>query len=418
MPHFKPVKLTSSEEKMMEVARVSLMAACPFLCHYFYSEMKEFPTGDIKMAATDGRYVYYNPKYMTGLRPMERTFVLAHEIYHVISLHPQRMKSYAQAGALRDKPYSQMFFNACADYIINADLVDNGIGQCNPSWLYDCRITSAELAEDVYQKYWQDSQVKFKTLGASGRGPKGAAPDRNADGNNGVFDELLEPCIDPVTGKEDIPDEMEFKEAVVRAAAAAKAMGNLPAKFKMVVDEILNPQVDWRDNLRLTVTGRIGHRFETWERPNRRRLALNPMLVLPGKRGYGAGLVVCAVDCSGSVSDKELAALFGEICAIMADVRPKEVMLIWCDAEIQRVDTARSLDELAHIRVKGRPGIGGTSFEPPFDYVAREGLRPDTFVYLTDMGGRFPAEPRGYPTIWCATTDIRAPWGDTVRVRV
>jgi predicted metal-dependent peptidase len=75
------------------------------------------------------------------------------------------------------------------------------------------------------------------------------------------------------------------------------------------------------------------------------------------------------------------------------------------------------LDDLADIRVKGAPGRGGTSFHPPFAYLDEEGIVPDTMIYLTDMMGAFPEEPR-YPTVWCATSDIKAPFGETVRVKV
>jgi hypothetical protein len=44
-----------------------------------------------------------------------------------------------------------------------------------------------------------------------------------------------------------------------------------------------------------------------------------------------------------------------------------------------------------------------------------EGLVPDVLVYLTDMYGPFPRDP-GYPTIWCASTDVKAPFGETVKI--
>jgi hypothetical protein len=44
----------------------------------------------------------------------------------------------------------------------------------------------------------------------------------------GRFDQVLEPPIDPDSGELDLPGELEWKETNVRALAAAKAMSNMP----------------------------------------------------------------------------------------------------------------------------------------------------------------------------------------------
>jgi predicted metal-dependent peptidase len=102
---------------------------------------------------------------------------------------------------------------------------------------------------------------------------------------------------------------------------------------------------------------------------------------------------------------------------VIADVRPRRVILIHCDAKVQQVDEASSLDELAHLRVKGSPGGGGTSFIPPFEYLREQGIRPETLIYLTDLMGTFPEDP-GYPVVWAATTDADVPFGEVVRIKL
>jgi len=437
---FTKVELTPSQKYEMEVARVGFMNACPFFAYYFYSEMTEHPTLDIPTAATDGRRVFYNPEYMAGLKPPERVFVLAHEVYHTVQQHPARMKHYTTEDNLRGHPWSQQLFNVCADWVINADLIKNDIGVCNPAWLFDPNISGDELVEDVYEKWIKQNPPPKGGGSGSARGSgaganasttgnnnnptygqsrgKGAGkPDPKAQANGGSFDQVLPPEVDPVTGKEDIPDEAEFREAVARAATAAKAMGKLPDSFKRMVDEILEPQISWREHIRMLVTGRIGARHETWDRPNRRRLVLNPMVIMPGRRGFGARDVAVAIDTSGSIGEKELSAFFAEVGGVLADVRPKRIFLIWCDAAVNRVDECSSLDELAHIRAQGAPGGGGTSFIPPFEWLAEHDVSPETLIYLTDGYGAFPDEPR-YPVIWAMTTDVDPPFGETVRIKL
>jgi predicted metal-dependent peptidase len=101
-----------------------------------------------------------------------------------------------------------------------------------------------------------------------------------------------------LTGQVDLPTR-PYKEAI--AAAVAKAQGKLPARIAKMVEEILEPQVSWRDKLRLTVTGIVGARKEDWSRVNRRRIVTQPIIYLPGKKGHGANTVVVAMDTSGSI---------------------------------------------------------------------------------------------------------------------
>lgn len=417
---------TAEEKYALEVARVGFMASCPFYAHYFYSEMKEVFTYDIPTAATDGRNIFINPKYVAGLKLAERVFVYAHEVDHVICRHPQRAKHYRSEKEISGKPFDHDQANVAMDYVINAGLLEQGVGQMNPSWCYDPNTTGEDLWEEVYVRHYKDKppgQGGGSTFGGSGKGSKGAKGDGQADAAGGRFDNVLDPAVDPVTGKEDIPTEAEFKEAIARAAGAAKAMGKFPGSLQRRVAEILEPQIDWREHVRMLLTGTMGARHETWNRLNRRYAALGalssrPIPQFPGRRGFGAGTVVCVVDNSGSISEKELSAFFAEVGGVLADVRPKKVILMWCDAEVRQVDEARSLDELQHIRAQGSPGGGGTNFRPPFDYVEREGIVPDQLIYITDMMGCFPDEKPGYPVMWCKTTDYEAPWGEQVRIKV
>lgn len=421
---FKECEITPDQQYAAEVARVGFMAASPFYANYFYAEMKEVFTKDIPTLATDGRHIFINPEYLAGLNPSQRIFAYAHEVDHVISRHPQRAKTYAKEDNLRDLPYDQKQANVTMDYVVNAGLLEQGVGTFNPDWCYDPDTSGSDLWEDVYVRHYKDKpEGGGKTFGSAGKSQRGAKGDAYAAAHGGSFDQILPPPVDPVTGKEDVPGDAEFKEAIARAASAAKAMGKMPGSLQRKVNEILEPQIDWRDHVRLLMTGHMGARRETWNVLNRRYAALgalasNPVPQLPGRRGYGAECVAVVVDNSGSIQEKELSAFFAEVGGVIADVRPKRVILIWCDAQIQQVDEARNLDELSDIRVKGSPGGGGTDFRPPFDYLEKEGIVPETLVYITDMYGSFPSKAPGYPVVWCASTDVDAPWGDVVRIKI
>lgn len=417
----KPCVLTPNQQRVAEIARVGFMTSSPFYAHIFYAECKEVFTTEVPTAATDGRRIYINPEYLEKLKPAEAVFVYAHEVDHIINRDPQRMRAHKHSNDVRGKPFDAQHFNVTFDYRINAGLIEQGVGMMNPSWCYAPDVSGDEIGEDVYVKKWKDkkgggSGAVATTWGSSGKAPKGAQPDA-ASAQHGM-DQLMEPEVDPVTGAVDELSDQELKEAVARAATAAKAMGNMPANLQRKIDEILAPQVDWRKHIRMLMTGKIGNRSETWERPNRRRLVLNPLVIMPGRRGYGCELAAVAVDTSGSISDKELNTFLAEVGGILADVRPKEVIFFACDAKVQQTERLRSLDELGEVKAKGVKGGGGTSFIPPFEELEKLNLRPETFVYCTDMMGQFPEEPPPYPVIWAATTDHVAPWGETIRVQL
>jgi predicted metal-dependent peptidase len=461
MGRFNEVKLTSEQKRKLEIAQIGLMVDCPFYADIFANIGKGYViTREVGTLATDGRQIIINPDYFDGLTKPEQVFVLAHEIDHIVGRHPTRFKSYRLAGTIKGKPVDLHFANVCADYVINANLVATGIGSCKPDWLLHPSVKGDELWEDVYERLWQDAPTQpppnpqpgrpcpegvpgpSPGTGSSEKPPETAdatqpksghvtrrakdnnsgrkqygKPDPKAEANAGAFDEVFDPPVDPVTGDVDLPDENEFREAIARAASVAKAVGKLPGNIQRMVDEILAPQISWRDQIRLTMTGLIGSRGESWRRPNRRRLALNPIVMLPGRAGYGCETVVVAVDTSGSVSQQELDAYMGEVGGILADVKPRRIIVIGCDAQVTQVDEVRSLDEFDGVRAKGIKGGGGTSFRPVFEYVEQEELRPEALIYCTDLQGAFPEEP-AYPVVWCATTNDPVPFGDVVRLTV
>jgi predicted metal-dependent peptidase len=431
------VSYTPEQEEKMTAARVAFYKVCPFFCSFYYDQLVEYPTNLIPTAATDGKRVFLNPDYVCALQVQEMVFVLAHETYHAVWRHSVRGRYYRRTGMIDDMVYSHDLFNECADYIINADLVELTIGQINSTWLFDPDVKGNMLVEDIYRKYYkppppneggtdgqnQAPSTGTKTGGSAGRSRpakhrgRGTRPDKVAEANGGGFDEVYDPFVEPVTGKDDIASEQQFKEAIARATAVAKAIGKMPGQLQRVVDEILEPQVNWREHVRLLITGKVGNTRETWLRPNRRRLVLNPLVFMPGKTGYGCELVAVWIDNSGSVGQAEYHAFFSEVGGIMNDVRPKRLFVGWCDAKVQRVEWCSSLDEVHNLHYKPTPGGGGTSFVPPFEYMEEHDIRPETMVYLTDLMGGAPKQPPPYPVIWCASTDLTAPWGETVRIK-
>jgi predicted metal-dependent peptidase len=89
------------------------------------------------------------------------------------------------------------------------------------------------------------------------------------------------------------------------------------------------------------------------------------------------------------------------------------VHVLYVDTQVQRHDTFEAGDEFGLEFFSG----GGTDMPAGFTYLTEHGIDPAVCVVLTDMYTDFGTEP-GFPVIWCASTDIVAPYGETVRFEI
>lgn len=418
IPAFKPVKVTPALDRAMKEARMGFMAVCPFLSHLYFAETKEVWTLDVNTAATDGRRIAVNPEFLAKLRPAERIFVLAHEVDHVLCRHPQRFKHYAETTGPDGEPFDWQLANQAADYTINARLTAAQVGKAPAKVLLRPDITGDMLWEDVY-KLLKQEQKKQGGKGQPGQEDGQGEGQGDGWGHDGSSD-VIAPSTDPSTGRDDVMSDMAHKEAVAQARAHAKGVGKMPAGYDKIVDELLEQQVPWAEHVRLTMAGRLGRDQETWSKVDRRRLALNPMIVMPGRRGYGCDTLVVGLDTSGSIyaDPKSLAVFFAEMGGIIADLRPRRLIVIQCDAAIHQVDDVRSLDEVQALRQSGVKGGGGTDMTLIEKWVEENNVRPDMLVIMTDGYTPFSPVAPAFPMLWCMTTDVTAPYGDHVRVKI
>ena len=166
-------------------------------------------------------------------------------------------------------------------------------------------------------------------------------------------------------------------------------------------------KVDWRELLRRAWSDTIPSDY-SWMRPNRRHVWSG--LYLPGITSEGVGEIAIAVDCSGSVSPRQLGLFEAEIRSILAGQRPRLVHVLYFDAAVQKVETYQAGQPVSLYPVGG----GGTDFRPCFDWIEEQGIVPQTLVFLTDLCGTFPSEAPNYPVIWASTETRRAPFGQVV----
>jgi len=368
-------------------------------------------TRDVPIAATDGSNLLLNPDTFFKYNLSERIFIVAHEIMHCVWNHIGLMHSFVRRGKISypdgtSLPYDQQLMNVATDLVINDCLIESKVGSFNKDWLHDTSYATAmDSAIDAYKKIYK----KKPGGGGGGKGPKGKG-----------FDEHLKPGTsqgkDPgeaAAGR----NEVEWTTQVAAAANAARAQGKLPAGLERLLGEILEPKVDWKDKIAALFARKVGSGSNDWRRADRRLIVRD--IYAPGRSGFGAGTVVIGVDTSGSIREQELNMFFAEMAGILEDVKPKRMVVMWCDAHVARIDEVEEAADLMALRKKGAPGGGGTDFRPVFDEIKKLGLdNVDALVYLTDGYGSFPQAAPEYATIWgnISGDNAKYPFGDVVDI--
>ena len=420
-PNVKPQKceLTPQQEKLWSDTRVALLWHQPAFSHIFYSMLDNAGskhvamfTRDIPIAATDGSNLLLNPDTFFKYNLNERIFIVTHEIMHCIWNHCGLMHNFIRRGKVSypdgtSLPYDQDTMNIATDLVINDCLIESGIGMFNKDLLHDTSLATAnDSAVDAYKKVFKQKKGK----GGGGGNLKGKG-----------FDEHLPPGTsqgnDPgeaAAGRNDV----EWATQVAAAANAAKLQGKLPAGLERLLGEILEPKVDWKDKIASLFARKVGSGSYDWRRPDRRLIVRD--IYAPGRSGHGAGTVVIGIDCSGSITQNELDMFFAEMAGILEDVKPKRLVVMWCDAAVGRVDEIEEAADLMSLRKNPIPGGGGTDFRPVFREIEKMGLENvDAVVYMTDGYGTFLSKPPEYVTIWGNISPpgaVKYPHGDVVDI--
>lgn len=350
-------------------ARAGLILDQPFF-GALALRLKLVEDSNIKTLAVNGKVIKYNPDFIKTMSLPLTKSALAHEVMHCVFDH---------MGRLNEREPKR--WNHAGDYVINQTLEDAGfeIGQ---DWLHSPAFKGMST-DEIYNQLPPD--------------PPGDSQDE------------LEPG-DPDPAQK-AADQREWQIATAQAAAAAKAMGKLPGSLERFVDEMLKPQVDWREVLRRFIDQASKNDF-SWRRPNRGALAHG--VLLPGLFSQSCGKIQTWIDTSGSIDDRTLNVFGSEIAAVIEEVRPEETEVGYCDADIAHIDSFKDDDRPAF----KMHGGGGTDFRPPFERNETEQITPVCMIYLTDGYGPFPDVEPDYPVLWVMTTDVVAPFGETVRITV
>jgi predicted metal-dependent peptidase len=399
----------TSTSLRIQKARTALVLDHPFFGSLLF-RLKGRECRSIQTMATDGVSLFYNPEFVETLNAATLAGTLAHEVMHPALHHHVRRSG-------RDPKR----WNIACDYAINPLLVDAGLSLPEGVLLDDRfrgmsaeRIYSLIESEATEGSGGGDEENESTGEGSGAEQPlAGEANGVSAPATEGGIGQVLDaPAPDEESSTVTVEEQVrEWDIAVTQATTVARQAGKVPAGLNRTLEGAAEAAVDWRELLRRLWSETTPADY-SWMRPNRRHLWTG--LYLPGVVRDGVGEVAIAVDCSGSVSARQLRLFEAEVRSILEGQRPDRVYVLYFDAVVQKVDTYEAGERIDLNPVGG----GGTEFGPCFEWLEERGIQPQSLVFLTDLYGSFPPSGPAYPVLWASTGSQKAPFGEVIPMRV
>jgi len=349
-------------------------------------------------AATDGRHFYYNSRFIQMLRPKEIEFLFGHEVLHCV---------YDHFGRRGDR--DPQLFNIANDFAVNADLIKHRVGEkiTTVPCLHDPKYDGMS-SEEIYDKLFENAQkinindlldkMIDEHLDGEGDGDSDGDGDKEGKGRPKLSE----------AERQQIRDEI--KEAMLAAAQTVDGAGNIPAGVMRMIKELTEPQMNWRELLRMNLESTIKSDF-TWMRASRRGWHMDA--VMPGMKNDEMIDIAIAIDTSGSIGEKMLKDFLGEIQGIMDSFPAYKIHVFSFDTDTYNPQQYDS-DNLDSIIDYEPAGGGGTDFTAIYDYLKKEDIQPRRLVVFTDgypFGSWGEEEYCDVTWILHGTTTIVPPWG-------
>jgi predicted metal-dependent peptidase len=361
---------------------------------------------DVPTAGTNGRDVFYGRSFINDADDKLTRFVVLHEYFHVMLMHMTVwQKMFEEDGQTA---------NFAADAVINLMLHDlDPRGDFLTIWdnaVLDQQYRGMDTGE-VYRAMKKQGQQQQQPKAANGKGAQQFDQHKPATGDEG----------DGEVGDALSAAEAEEVRKTVDSALRQGALiaGKIGADVHRAFGDLLEPQVDWAEQLREWLrTTAAGNDLSTWRKPSRRWLAQDAYM--PSRYTEAVRRVTIGVDTSGSISGDQLRRALTEIMCACETVRPEIVDVIYWDSRVAAHEVYEG-DAVQTLAQTTKPkGGGGTRVTSMREYMEREDIKPEATIVFTDgyvepdWGGQWPG-----PVLWAISTKgMRAPSGVSLYVPV
>lgn len=394
---------------------VKLQLEEPFFCKVLRKVTKvrteAIPTAGV--LAKDGDIkLWWNPKFLASLTPKQVLGLLKHECYHLVFEH---------TTTRRHDPH--IVWNYGADLAINSlipldELPEGGLvpgkafdelkaeqlekmteAQINRFNVLSAKIASfpkGEAGEWYFTRLMEDEETKDALT-------KPVDGDEAGEGEGGMGSGLPGSMDDHEGWGEMTDEEREIAKGKIRQAVeeAVKECdrkgqwGSVSSETRGKIREAISREIPWEMILKQFVgMTRRSNRSTSRMRLNKKY----PGIHSGHKRGYTSSIAVY-IDQSGSVTNDELALLFGELRNLAKNT---EFVTYHFDTEVD--ESSETVWRSGKTPETHRTRCGGTCFKAPTVHANKNKHRFDGYLILTDGYAPDPGHSR-LKRGWVVTTD-------------
>jgi predicted metal-dependent peptidase len=299
-----------------------------------------------------------------------------------------------------------MLANAAMDYVINLELANLG----KATGVLAFPVVDGKQLGLLDEKYRGMNTKQVYDLLKQQYGGQGS-------GGGEGFDEHDWESAEDMTDEEKKVLEKEIDRAIRQGVLAEKRVGQGAGGRSLELEDLLNPQVNWREVLREYVKSICsGKDASSWRKVNRRFLSSDTYM--PTLVSERVGHLAIGVDTSGSIGDV-LTKFLSEVKAIAEEVSPDKVDLLYWDGEVAGHEEYDS-STVANIVNSTKPrGGGGTSPSCVSTYLKAKSIKPECIIMLTDgyVGNDWGQEWEA-PVLWviAGNTNAVAGTGQTIHI--
>ena len=342
---------------------------------------------DCPTAYTNGRDDYYGRAFVDGLTDSEFRFLILHETYHKLFKHLTTWEH-----LYKDDP---KLANMACDYVINLMISDENRdlfavmpkdAEGNNIGLLDEKFRNMDTAQ-VYKILKQDQEDNSDD-GDQGEG----------EGNGAGLDEHDWEGAQEMDADEQRELAQEIDQAIRQGALTA---GKVGSGGNRAIDQLLQPEVNWREVLREFITETCrGNDDSTWRQPSRRHMAMG--ILRPSGITERVGELVIAIDTSGSIGQQELTKCLSEIKGVCDTVKPESIRVLYWDTKVCSEEVygvhGTPLEQLTQTTKPA--GGGGTRVQCVPDHIRDNNINAQAVIVLTDgyLGGDWGAWTM--PLLW------------------
>ena len=445
------VKMTKDQARhLLDKARHAVVMGFPFIGEISL-RMGLIPTHDSKnpTSTSDGSKIYIDLDFLSKLRKEELSYVIGHEVWHNVLLHPARKQT-------RDPKLFDLACDMEVNWLLqqnnkeqvfripyNAPMPPREVQGESCEVIYDWLVKNCQMKPNDNQSNRQSGQQDSSGDKEEEKKDKSSNSDNEQNNANwecnansdvdhnlkqqpkksksltGQFD--THRYIDKSEQEEeddgqgnkdnDFRPQMsksfceEMREATIsQLQKCALCQGTMPIGIESFVKKLEKPEIPWQEHLSQFITQIHTGKLE-WTPPSRRHLYQDVYLQSHREKKIKIAL---AIDTSGSTYNI-LPNFFAEMESLMKSFDAYEIIRIDCDAAVEKV-VVYDHDSSPFLKNESKGidwnGGGGTSFVPPFEYVKEKNLDIDALVYLTDgWSDDVPQHAPQYPVLWVLPKD-------------